>query len=321
MTCYRPHKWFRSVEKHHRTGNAILTRNPLKAINSTNPIHIPCQKCDGCLHNRAQDWATRLMHEAQMHEHKSFITFTYDDEHLPEDYSVNKRDWQLFMKRYRKELLHKVRFFMGAEYGPRTFRPHYHAIIFGHAFTGDRKFFRTNEHGDRIYTSETLNRIWGLGNCEIGDVTYRSARYVAGYVTKKITSSDKAAAHYLRTHPRSGQVYQVEKEFQLQSTVPGIGSSWFDKYKDDCFPSDFVVIEGRQMPVPRFYLLKLQEEERLKIQRQRKLSISPSGVKTGSSMPGKKANRTTERLRVREEVFANKIARLSRNNIEENNDY
>lgn len=308
---------FRSLEKHERTGKHLMTWNPLKAINSTNPVVVSCNACAGCRADRSDQWALRCMHEAHMHEFNSFITLTYSDDKLPENYSVSKRDWQLFMKRLRKELLTKVRFYVGAEYGPQTLRPHYHALIFGFDFHQDRKLLRTNQHGDRIYTSANLDRIWGNGNAEIGDVTFKSARYCAGYIADKMTG-DKAAGHYLRVHPRSGLTHQVEPEFQLQSTVPGLGSTWFDKYKDDCFPSDFLVVDGNHVPVPRFYFLKLQEEERLKIQRKRKLSISPAGVKTGSSLPGKKLNRTTERLKVREEVQSHRLKRLRRDNIKDN---
>lgn len=306
-------KAYRSLERNPATGQALLTFNPLKALNSTNPISLPCNSCIGCRIDRADQWAMRCMHEAQMHKQNSFITLTYADEHLPEDYSVKKREFQLFMKRLRKDLDCQIRYFASAEYGPRTLRPHYHALIFGYGFHGDRQFKRLTKHGDRVYTSAQLDAAWlNQGLCELGDVTFKSARYCAGYIMKKIRG-DQAASHYLRTHPRTGLTVQVEPEFQLQSSRPGIGSTWFDKFKTDAFPSDFLVVEGRQTHVPRYYFNKLREDERDAIERQRnkKKWLDPRKAREV------KANKTPERLRVREAVQASRLQRLNRDNIEE----
>jgi len=42
-----------------------------------------------------------------MHKRSCFITLTYSDEKLPEDFSVSLREWQLFAKRLRKKLVTK----------------------------------------------------------------------------------------------------------------------------------------------------------------------------------------------------------------------
>lgn len=283
----------------------MLTFNPLKAINSTNPITLPCGQCIGCRLDRSEQWAVRCMNEAQMHEANSFITLTYSREHLPRDYSLHKREFQLFMKRLRLSIEPaRIRFFACGEYGPQTLRPHYHALIFGYDFASDRVLVRHNEQGDLIYTSEILSAAWLYqGRCELGDISYQSARYVAGYCMKKIGGKN-AAEHYNRVHPDTGLRVQVEPEFQLQSNKPGIGSAWFDKFKTDAFPSDFLVVDGRQVMVPRYYFLKLREDERDALTRQRKLK---------AAAPARKWNRTSERLKVRAEVQAARIKSLKRN--------
>jgi hypothetical protein len=43
------------------------------------------------------------LHEASLHIFNSFITLTYDPEHLPEDGSLNVLHFQKFMKRLRKK--------------------------------------------------------------------------------------------------------------------------------------------------------------------------------------------------------------------------
>ena len=57
------------------------------------------------------------------------------------------------MKRLRKKLHPlKIRFFHCGEYGDKTRRPHYHALIFGYSFP-DRKLFKKSKSGD-LYTSD-----------------------------------------------------------------------------------------------------------------------------------------------------------------------
>lgn len=240
------------------------------------------------------------MHEAAMHDGSAFVTLTYDDDYLPDDYSVDLAVFQKFMKRLRKRLPKQIRFFACGEYGDETQRPHYHALIFGWAFP-DRVFFKHDATGD-LFTSPFLSEVWTYGHASLGAVTYASARYVSSYITQK-RGGDLAPAHYLRTHPRSGQVVRVRPEFQTQSGKPGIGAGWFDKFKDDCFPSDFLVVEGRQVGVPRYYTNKLKEEELERIKRKRKLR---------AAQPAQKANRTKDRLAVRETVRLARISKLKR---------
>lgn len=233
-----------------------------------------------------------------MHPRNCFINLTFDDEHLPEDYSVNVRHLQLFMKKLRDRFPHKIRFYACGEYGPLNLRPHYHAILFNHDFE-DKVLWQTTDRGDRLYTSKLLEEIWGHGFCTLGDVTYQSAGYVAQYCMKKI-NGDRASTHYIRTHPR-GYVVTVKPEFSVQSRRPGIGTTWFEKYKTDAFPSDFLVIEGKPHSVPSFYTKKLQEEELTKIKRRRKKNALP-----------RKADNTPARLRVRETVKASRLSTLKR---------
>ncbi len=64
-------------------------------------IQLPCGQCVACRLNHSRQWATRMVHEAYMHEHNSFITLTYDNEHLPEDGSLVRKHLTDFFKRFR----------------------------------------------------------------------------------------------------------------------------------------------------------------------------------------------------------------------------
>lgn len=292
MPCYRPFKAFRSATKND-AGRYPLTGNPLKALNSTNPLTLPCGQCNGCKADRAEEWALRCYHESQTHQANSFITLTFSDSELPEDYSVHVRTWQLFMKRLRYELNGtKLRFFACGEYGEQTNRPHYHALIFGYDFSNDRKLLSEDGQGNCLYQSELLQKVWPYGHSTIGDVTYASAKYCAQYIMKKVKPSHPSAAdHYLRIHPITNKLVTVQPEFACQSRRPGLGTTWFDKFKSDAFPSDFIVVEGKMHAVPRFYDRKLQEEELATIKCVRKRKSIPH-----------KGNNTKERLAVRELV-------------------
>lgn len=235
-----------------------------------------------------------------MHQANAFLTLTYSDDHLPEDYSVHVRTHQLFMKRLRKEIKTPLRFYACGEYGDENLRPHYHSLIFGYDFRSDRKLYKRDRDGNQLYTSEQLSKIWPYGLATLGSVTYKSAAYVARYCMKKI-AGDLASTHYLRTHPKTNLVVQVEPEFQVGSRRPGLGSTWFDKFKDDCFPSDFLVVDGKQTAVPRYYLQKLEEEAQKKIKRQRSWRAAPH-----------KWNKTSERLRVRGFIKSQSIQQLKR---------
>lgn len=233
-----------------------------------------------------------------MYELNSFLTLTFSDEHLPENYSVSVQDMQLFMKRLRK-YAGRVRFFACGEYGGLGQRPHYHVLLFGYDF-GDKTVWSKTKNGDLLYRSAALEKLWPYGNSWIGSVTFESAGYVARYVTKKI-GGDPAEEHYTRVHPLTGEQVKVHPEFVTMSLKPGIGQAWFDKYSSDAFPSDFVVINGRKLPVPRFYARKLSDEAALLIKAKRKEKAHPH-----------KHNQTDARLLVREEVQELRATRLKR---------
>ena len=57
-----------------------------------------------------------------------------------------------------------------------------------------------------MYRSPRLEKLWTLGNCEIGELTFESAAYVARYIMKKI-NGPMAKEHYKRYDPTTGEIY------------------------------------------------------------------------------------------------------------------
>lgn len=149
-----------------------------KVLND-NLLLLPCGKCPNCLENKAQAWTDRLIKEAEMWKYCYFLTLTYDDEHVKD---LNKRDVQLWLKRFRKAHPGKVAYFVNGEYGETTFRPHYHAILFCDERIKDLVNFNNN-----LFVSEELNKTWSKGQVMVSqDVNERSIKYTIGYTLKKL---------------------------------------------------------------------------------------------------------------------------------------
>lgn len=205
---------------------------------------LPCGQCIGCRLDRARDWTTRCVLEASCHEANSFLTLTYAPEHLPEDGSLNMAHFSSFVKRFRSEFPDiGISIFACGEYGDQFSRPHFHACFFGFDFSHDRQFFRRSDLGYPIYISESLSRLWGKGFCEIGSLTPQSAGYVARYVVKKVTGKE-ASEHYQGRVPE-GPAYISKK--------PAIGLRWFEKFSDDVYSNDFIMLDNKKVKVPRYF--------------------------------------------------------------------
>lgn len=307
MPCFYPVTAFRSAVRSAGGGYGI-TFNPVKALHGT-AFSFPCGKCIGCRIDYSRQWAARCLHEAQMHRDNCFLTLTFDDEHLPPDYGVHVEHLQKFHRALRKKLAHRIRFFACGEYGDDGLRPHYHSLIFNHKFTDLAKW--SSSKGNLSYTSEALTKLWNYGLATVGELTYQSAAYVARYSMKKI-GGNLAAEHYKRVHPLTGAVHQVKPEFVVMSRRPGIGSTWFDKYSADAFPSDFLVIDGKKHPVPRFYLRKLAEGQALEVTQHKEVTQLNIKRRRKAAAIKHRADSTPARLKVREEVLKSRVKLLKR---------
>ncbi|AXH77437.1 MAG: replication initiator protein [Microviridae sp.] len=299
MPCYKPLQGYRAASINPKTGKRPVVFTTKGAFIDM-PVTVPCGACIGCRLERSRQWALRCVHEAKFHELSSFLTLTYDDEHLPADGSLDHRHFQLFMKRLRKFHHGKIKFFMCGEYGDTTRRPHYHAIVYGIDFA-DKVRHSKNEHGDTLYRSDTLTNLWQLGHAWLGNVSYRSAAYVARYSLKKVTG-EKAKEHYQNLDTGTGEIFQIRPEYIAVSK--GFGLRWFEAYKSDCYPSDFLTHEGRKFSVPKYYDKLLERTDPKALQRYKARRISRS--------KRNQADQTPERLAVREVFKKSQIQTLKR---------
>ncbi len=290
MVCFHPLTAYRGA------GGQVVF-NPKDGYRDR-PLDLACGQCQGCRLERSRQWAVRCVHEAQMHSKNCFITLTYSPENLPADGGLVLGDWQKFAKRLR----HKAgafRFFHCGEYGEVNMRPHYHACIFGLDFVADRGLWKDSGKYP-LFRSPLLDKTWGHGFATVGALTFKSAAYVARYVMKKV-NGPLAKEKYSRVDPSSGEVFSVRPEYVTMSRNPGIGSTWFEQFKSDVYPSDEVVHEGKRYRPPRFYDSQLDELELDVLKAKRRASVAVRGKEL-----------TPERLLVREKCLEASLKVFSR---------
>lgn len=248
------------------------------------------------------------MHEAQLHADNSFITLTYNESNLPSGGTLVHQHFQEFMKRLRKRC-GQMRYYMCGEYGSAEDgglgRPHYHALLFGYDFPDKRH--HTTENGNPLYISKVLKEVWGKGHCLIGGVTFKSAAYVARYLMKKQTG-DLAQAHYVHIDEYTGEIINRKPEYTHMSLKPGIGADWFTRFRDDVFPDDFCIIQGRRYRVPRFYdkLMKRSNDEIAKDMHDEVCAVRQLRARNHQS------DNSDARLAVRERTQEARLQRLRR---------
>lgn len=254
MACYAPNRAFIGKKKPESEKMEIVWKRSQSLRDEE--LYLPCGKCVGCKLQYAKHWAIRCINEAQFHEKNCFITLTYSDEFLPKNGSLDKREFPLFMKKLRKYSGEKIRYFHGSEYGEEKMRPHYHALLFGIDF--DDKELYAIRNGKKLYTSKELGKIWNKGFVSVGAVEMESASYVARYSLKKVYKEFEKL-------PKG-----LEPEKITMSRKPGIGFRWFQKYKSDVYPDDFIVTNSGRSKPPRYYDNLLDKEELEQIKEKRK---------------------------------------------------
>lgn len=174
----------------------------------------------------------------QISTNSQFITLTYNDNNLPLNNSLDKRDIQLFFKRLRKNLSNdknqnnqRIRYIAVGEYGTKFSRPHYHILLFNAP---------PHQH---------IEKAWNKGFTSTSNITHARIKYTFKYIQKP------------KTNPAGTSKI---REFQLQSR--GIGSNYLTpqmiEYHNrdikNCYITKF---DGHQMSIPKYYKNKLYNEQ------------------------------------------------------------
>lgn len=284
-------------------------------------VPLPCGQCVGCRIDYSRQWANRCMLELGYHDSAWFCTFTYDDDHVPRTYypdpdtgeaipalTLQKRDFQLLMKRIRKKFENdKIRFFMSGEYGGSTFRPHYHAILFG-LHLADLVPYKTVKEADQYYTyynSESLQDCWPFGYVVVGEVTWESCAYTARYVMKKLKG--KEAVFY--------EKHNIQPEFTLMSRKPGIARQYYDDHPG-LYDFDFINVStpkgGKRFRPPRYYdkLFEIDSPEEFKALKEKRADLAR---KSQEAKLKATSLQSAELMQVEEDKLSNRLKSLRRN--------
>lgn len=296
MSCYNPIRAF-------KTPTGVVFQE-LARHDTLYRLDIPCGQCTGCRIRRASDWELRILHEAALYEQNCAITLTYTEENLPPNNTLQHRDFQLFIKRLRKQTPNtQIRYYMCGEYGEEKGRPHYHACMFNLSFA-DRIPAGKSGANKIFYTSPKLTQIWGLGKTSIQDLTKETAAYCCRYI---LTKQLGRAADLPGTEidPETGEITQKKPEYSKMSLKPGLGKTWFDKYKRDVYPHDFVISRGDKRRPPKYYDQQLHKTDPAMIEYTQYLRAERGRQHH--------ADNTPERLKVRETVANAKINAYKRN--------
>jgi len=194
-----------------------------------------------CLATKRAEWVIRLKAELLASKFALFVTLTYSDENLPivnfyseetgviyQKQTFSKRDCQLFLKRLRKRIGDKkCRYFLISEYGDKTHRPHYHAIM----------FFNDIDHDKKLY--DNITQAWGLGHVQFGEVTDASIAYCTKYCMK------------LTDYPLG-----VKDTFTLMSRHPALGEVELTNhvsFSADQLSRSVYLRGGQRGPLPRLW--------------------------------------------------------------------
>lgn len=158
----------------------------------------------------------RIMLEATLHQENSFCTLTYSTDYAGPSASLEPKHLQDFLKRLRKAIAPRlIRYYAVGEYGDVTFRPHYHLALFNYPTCQfGRSRYRLLNRKTCCAACDLIRDTWGMGHIDLGTLEPKSAQYIAGYVTKKMTH---------RSDPR---LEGREPEFARMSLRPGLGRDY-----------------------------------------------------------------------------------------------
>lgn len=171
-----------------------------KILNKTVVDILPCGKCPECLKKKQSGFMVRAIEECRKYGRCTLVTLTYNDNSVPkrefidEDSgeialvnSLNREDIKKWKREVRRDYFKrfscpfpKFSFAFCGEYGPRTFRPHYHGLLIGldqYHLNILEKYWQEH-YGFTVF--ENVPIVSTDGNDNIGC----AARYVSKYCVK-----------------------------------------------------------------------------------------------------------------------------------------
>ena len=233
-----------------------------------NGTFVPCRKCWECLVHRQNEWIFRIKAEIKYSLNAWFMTYQYNEQNVPiyqqrlnketgelkkefvrgvqnvttSDFvrTVYYKDLQDYFKRLRKKHP-SIKYYAVPEYGEKTSRPHYHAIVISNEDVSRTPFLRNLQIMWDTYTDRkpTGNQ---NGYVHRDNATHRSIRYTIKYMTKRIKDTPIGA--------------DIPKAYISK----GLGKTWIEDNKQFFYKNDqryLVEDGGYKIPMPSYYKDKL----------------------------------------------------------------
>lgn len=228
-------------------------------------VDIPCGRCIGCRLDHSKQFADRGALELSYHNSNYFLTITYSDGFVPtvdstslegypiQYYNLVKEDLQLFWKNLRQHLITrykqycmknnltikkenypKIRYIACGEYGEKTLRCHFHAIVYG-LVLNDLVYYGKSKSGEDMFTSKFIDDIWKKGEVWISEACWNNIAYITRYTTKKLYGEDSKYYEELGITP----------PFITMSRKPGIGRDYYEDNKQRLFEEQRFYIPTR----------------------------------------------------------------------------
>ena len=203
--------------------------------------------------------------ELPYHENAWFLTLTYDNENVPyrmtwdegtgevlvENYSLNYEDMKAFWKRLRRYLEYheldkgKLMYFQCGEYGGKTHRPHYHAIVYDLPIEKDDMKEYKRRNGAIYYNVDWITKIWGKGHVVIAPAEWKAMAYTARYTTKKV---------YGKEGKKFYEEMGILPEKCNMSLKPAIGEQYYYEHAAEIYERDKIQLKnGRICKPPRYF--------------------------------------------------------------------
>lgn len=223
-------------------------------------VQVPCGKCVGCRLDASRQWADRMTyHSIGKSDCSYFFTLTYGDDWLPDASacglsSLDFDHQQKFIKDLRNRFRDaQIDFYMAGEYGDQFLRPHFHAIVYN-LFIPDLTFWKLDDQGQPVYTSEIIHGLWKRGICSISEFTWSDAAYTARYVMKKL-NGDRAAEY---------TACGLIPEQSRMSRRPGIAHDFYLDHHSELWSNEGLAVDRSvnklgKLGIPR-YFRKLAEK-------------------------------------------------------------
>jgi hypothetical protein len=226
--------------------------NPFNLKEENGGHQVPCGKCYNCKMRRASHWSVRLMNHYEDAGNGIFVTLTYDTRYVPITkkgfMTLEKKHVQNFIKRLRqwqKDEAKSISYYAVGEYGGKTYRPHYHLILFNAKIEYIEKSW-----SDCI--DKKNGKFRKLGEIHYGTLTPASVGYTLKYISK---------AKRIPLHQNDDRV----PEFALMSK--GIGLSYLKENMVKWHlekPNERIYIplpDGKKASMPRYYKEKIYSKE------------------------------------------------------------